>query len=331
MFHPMRVAQWLEARNDWNKAKDLYPLYIEVSPMGACSHRCVFCAMEFVEYPDTKIDPAVYADRIAEMGALGVKAAMMAGEGEPLLQKRMNEMVDATTRAGVDISFTTNGVLLDKLDLAGVSWVKVSINAGTLDTYTKVHRTNAKDWDRVWANLRDAVKRKGTCTVGVQMVMLPENEHEAQELQDRCDEVGVDYLVLKPYSQHKMSERTKQYEGFKPISFPKAGKRLIVRDEAMATEKHPYEKCSATPNFWAFWASSGDLYSCSAYLLNDRFNLGNLNSSSFKDVWQGERRKRNWEFVTKELNISECRVNCRMQRSNEYLAQFGNLPHANFI
>jgi radical SAM protein with 4Fe4S-binding SPASM domain len=77
--------------------------------------------------------------------------------------------------------------------------------------------------------------------------------------------------------------------------------------------------------------STGDLYSCSAYLLDDRFNLGNITYDTFQKVWEGEKRRANWEYITKELNISECRVNCRMARSNEYLAQFGNVPHSAFI
>ena len=33
-LHPSRVAAWLEARDDWEKAKNIFPLYVEVSPVG---------------------------------------------------------------------------------------------------------------------------------------------------------------------------------------------------------------------------------------------------------------------------------------------------------
>ena len=328
-FHPHRVAQWLDAKDDWEKAKKVYPIYVEVSPMGACNHRCTFCAVDYIGYNPVHLDTAIISERLCEMSALGVKSVMFAGEGEPLLHKDINEITQSAIRSGLDVAFTTNGVLLDKLDLTGVSWVKVSLNAGTRDTYAKVHRTKEKDWDRVWSNLYGAVKRKGNCTIGVQMVCLPENAGEEKALQDLCADAGVDYCVLKPYSQHKMSI-TKQYEGYKPINLV-GGKNVVVREEAIKTESHSYDKCSATPNFWAYIQANGDVYSCSAYLLDERFRLGNINEQSFRGIWEGERRKANWEMVTQRLDISGCRVNCRMDKANRYLWGFEHQQHINFV
>jgi len=139
----------------------------------------------------------------------------------------------------------------------------------------------------------------------------------------------VDYLVLKPYSQHKSSITT-QYAGYKPISLP-TGKGTVIREEAIKTEAHSYEKCNATPNFWAYLMADGSVYSCSAYLLDQRFNLGNINDSSFRDIWEGSQREANWRFVRNELDIRDCRVNCRMDKANKYLAGFGKQEHVNFV
>jgi radical SAM protein with 4Fe4S-binding SPASM domain len=78
--------------------------------------------------------------------------------------------------------------------------------------------------------------------------------------------------------------------------------------------------------------ASGDVYSCSAYLLDPRFKLGNIGSSTFREVWEGEPRRANWEFVRRNLDISECRLNCRMHKSNEYLdALAKGVEHQNFV
>ena len=244
-FHPKRVAQWLAGKDDWEKAKRIYPIYIEVSPMGACNHRCTFCAVDYLGYKTVQLDAAILNDRLCEMSAHGVKSIMFAGEGEPLLHKGIDDISQSAIRAHLDVAFTTNGVLLNKLTLSGVSWVKVSLNAGTKETYAKIHRTKEKDWDTVWKNIRGAVKRKGDCTIGVQMVCLPENAGEGKALQDLCADAGVDYCVLKPYSQHKMSI-TRQYEGYKPINLV-GGKNVVVREEAIKTQAHSYDKCNATP------------------------------------------------------------------------------------
>ena len=328
-FHPQRVAQW-DAADEWEKAKEVYPIYVEISPVGACNHRCTFCAVDYIGYRSTQLDGAILRRRLGEMASLGVKSVMFAGEGEPLLHKETNVTVLAGFHGGLDMAFTTNGVLLHKLREIGLcKWVRISLNAGTAETYAKVHRTKKEDFTTVWRNIEDAVKRKGTCDLGVQTVILPENVKEIEKLYRLCDEAGVDYLIAKPYSQHKKSI-TRDYEAVKPwddfLQFKSEPGHceFIYRAETDQTTEIPYDRCHATPNFWAYIMASGDVYSCSAYLLDERFKMGNINEHTFKNVWQSEKRRVNWEFVRRDLgagglDIHECRVNCRMHRVNLYL------------
>ena len=340
MFHPHRVAAWRDSGDEWERAKAVYPLYVEVSPVGACNHRCTFCAVDYIGYKAVMLESALLSERLFEMGALGVKSVMFAGEGEPLLHKHIGELVYAARLAGIDVSFTTNGVLLDRLEaLDRCEWIKVSLNAGTRETYAAVHRGKDGDWEKVWRNLKAAVKRKGRCTIGVQTLLLPENEKEILGLAALCQDTGVDYLVVKPYSQHKKSI-THEYEGARFDTykleqqlalFDSEAFRVVFRSEAMATTEPTYEKCNATPFFWAYVMASGDVYGCSAYLLDERFRYGNLNTQTFRQVWEGDRRRASWEHVRKHLDIHECRVNCRMDKANRYLADFDTVGHVNFV
>jgi len=355
IYHPKRVAQLLEAGDDWEKAKLVYPIYVEVSPVGACNHRCTFCAVDYIGYQSIMLNAAAFSDRLGEMGRLGVKSIMYAGEGEPLLHKKINDIVEATKRAGIDVSFTTNATVVNaafiERSLPLTSWIKVSMNAGTAATYAKVHRTKERDFDRVVANLKDlvAAKRRNNleCVVGAQSLLLPENAHEMETLAKLCrDEIGLDYLVIKPYSQHLFSE-THLYENINYEEYTSLAGSLrplntatfnvVFRENTM--KKHMqagtgrYTKCNATPFVWAYLMANGDVYGCSAYLLDKKFKYGNLNERSFQSIWEGPERAENFRFVRNELNIKDCRRNCRMDEVNRYLFNLREdpIPHVNFI
>ncbi len=191
LFHPKRVNEWQEAYGDWEKEKFIYPIYVEVSPYGGCNHRCTFCGVDYMGYKSIKIDVGVYAKTIADMGRLGVKSVMFAGEGEPFLHKDLPQMVALSKDSGVDVGITTNFV--------------------------------------------------------------------------------------------------------------------------MANEK-------------------SDVYGCSCYLGQEKFAFGNINNESFESIWQGDRRAENAKFIREKLNISQCRVNCRMDSVNRYLWELTHPNgHINFI
>ena len=133
MYHPERVGQWREAGDDWEKLKKVYPIYVEVSPTGACNHRCTFCALDFLDYRPDALDPAPFRERFREMADLGVKSVLLAGEGEPLLHKEIARLAQDAAAAGLDLALTTNGTLLterlvEEL-LPHLTWLKVSVDA----------------------------------------------------------------------------------------------------------------------------------------------------------------------------------------------------------
>ena len=352
MYHPRRVAQWLEAGDDWERARRVYPVYVEVSPVGACNHRCLFCAVDYIGYRARRLPTALMAERLQEMGRLGVRSVMFAGEGEPLLHKGIVELVRACAQEGVDVAFTTNATVLPEgfaeEALPHVAWLKASVNAGTPETYARIHRAPERDFHRALGHLRTLVEARagGGCTVGVQALLLPENAHEMERLAALCrDELGVDYLVVKPYSQHPFS-RTRRYAGLdyaeylaleeRLLGYVTEGFRVIFRRRTMrkyGEARRGYVRCHATPFFWAYVMADGSVWGCSAYLLDERFRYGNLLERSFREIWEGEARRRSFEHVRRELDVSGCRRNCRMDEVNRYLADLAEerVPHVNFI
>lgn len=343
IYHPKRAADWLAGKN-------IYPIYAEISPSGACNHRCVYCALDFMEYKPRFLDTKVLKARLKEMGKLGLKSAMFAGEGEPFLHPDMAEISVWANKCGIDTSFTTNAALMkpaiiDKI-LPTTSWIKVSINGGTPGTYGRIHRCNPGDFARVFANLGYAAelkkKRGYKCALGMQMVLLPENAPEAADLARKARDAGMDYLVVKPYSQHPQSV-TDKYSKIHYADYERLGEELrklngpgfsvVFRLNTMQKwdEAHkPYNRCLALP-FWSYIDAGGNVWGCSMFLNDERFRYGNINKSTFKAIWEGKKRKESLKYVSC-MDAGKCRVNCRMDEVNRYLWELKNPgEHANFI
>ena len=339
-LHPVRVAQWIEA-DTWEKAKKVYPIYWEVTTSGACNHRCTFCSVDAIGYKPDMIDRTILRDRFFEASARGVKSVMFAGTGEPLLHKEIDKIVLDASAAHLDCAFTTNGVLLNRLQtVSKCAWIKISMNAGTPESYAAIHRTKEKDWHDIWDNLPSIIARKGSCKIGIQAVVLPENYKDMASLAEHARDCGVDYMVMKPYSQATFSivERKIDYTNMHrilanlPALFNTDSFKVIYRVNAVKqeTEGHKYPICNATPFFWTYTKADGDMFVCSAHLLDQRFCIGNIQINTFSEVWEGEDRKNAWEMM-RSFDIKNCRKNCRMNNANIYLHGITTQEHRNFI
>lgn len=352
IYHPKRVASWLQGHTEWETARTIYPLYVEIAPIGACNHRCVFCSVDYLDYNPVSQDYLRLRDIISEMASLGVKSIMFAGEGEPSLWKKLPDLLQHCTDVGIDTSMTTNMVPFNDETtepfVANCAWIKTSINAGTPESYAAIHRTHPSDFQKVLHNFRHTVSVRNQhaypCTIGAQMLLLPENASEAYTLGLKLKETGVDYLVIKPYTQSLYgNSHTYEHLDYTPyLSMHEQLQELedqtfsiVFRGNTMRKYNEPnrmYPTCNATPFFWAYIMANGSLYGCSAFLGNEKFNYGNINDSSFKELWESEKRRNNLTYIQQHHDISKCRKNCRMDEINRYLWTLTHPDrHVNFI
>jgi GTP 3',8-cyclase len=347
-WHLDRVAEW-------QKDRLIAPIYLEISPVSFCNHQCLFCGLDFAHDERLILDADVLMCRIEEMGRLGVKSIMFAGEGEPLLHPRLAEIAAHTKRCGIDVSITTNGMagnagIWEEL-LPSLTWIRFSIDAASAETYASVHGTAQGSFARTIASLQEALRvkkeRELPVTIGVQFLMIQQNLGDIEAALELYSGIGVDYLSFKPYSEHpQMLNKS----GFtytsdmidaidrKVQSFVRdqAGKTAIIfrktATEAYGDGLQRFKSCCALP-FWGYLSSRGDCYTCSVYLNDDRFKVGNIYSENMEEILFGAKRRASVDFAEHELEIGhECRVNCRMARINEFLAFINDSPdHVNFI
>jgi radical SAM protein with 4Fe4S-binding SPASM domain len=280
----------------------------------------------------------------------GTKSVMFAGEGEPLLHPHLPEYISWAKQNGIDVGVTTNGVLMTpkfiELSFPHLSWIKLSVNGGTKNVYTKIHSPRQKnDWNVLWSNIQFAVdfkKAKGLpIRIGVQSLLLPDNAATLLRLARLCARCGVDYLVIKPFCPHPLSQKSLKAIDYTQYStlFSKLRKfncsnfELYLRLEEMEAleREREYERCYSVPYFWAYIMATGDVYGCSAFLGDPRFKYGNVNEESFTKIWMGEKRKEAIKLMA-GFDVGVCRKACRMEQCNRYLWKVKNPgEHQNFI
>lgn len=343
-LHPRRVADWLEG-------KKISPLYLEMSPSGNCNHRCTFCAMDFRQYRQRFLPADALAPKLSDLGARGVKAIHFSGEGEPFLNPEMPRLAAIAKDAGIDVAFSSNGVLLtpkkaeEVLPLA--SWIKISCAAGTAQTYAAIHRTKPDDFEHVFRNLEAAVSLRArhgySCTLGMQMLLLPENRDEAVILARKAADIGLDYLVFKPFMElwqrDEVKNRNISYADIDDLAAAveecaTARFQVFFRREAMrhsSERSAPYARCLAIP-FAMFVDSAGDVWGCCRNVGVPAFYFGNLLTQSVDEILNSAETEEKISVIENSYDISKCYKCCRTDLINRYLWELRHPgKHVNFI
>jgi len=325
IYHPCKVSDWLNG-------EDIYPILINVCPIGKCNHRCIFCSYNYTGYNRDTLDTKKFKNTLDELSNLGIKAVNYNNEGEPLLHPNIAEIVKYTRKVGIDVSIETNGVLLNKnlqeTLTNNLSYIKISVDAGTPETHYKLHRGKKEDFNIVIQNIKDVCKIKRDCVVGIQMLLLKENEDEIQTLLNVLDGVDYDWFAIKPFSVNPYQD----YHLVKPGDLEKAKKipGVIVREygfereKLLSTKGKDYDICYGI-NFFSNIDCNGDVTICNALVGSKKFIIGNIYENSFESIWKNRR--------IKEQKTDVCsHYSCRLDKQNVYLWKLKNPhKHVNFI
>lgn len=348
-----KLLHHLDRVNAWTRGELINPIYIAFSPTSYCNHHCVFCVYHYKEFSPIFFPLKRYQELCAEWASLGIRSIFFAGDGEPLLNKHCHEMVAATKLAGIDVALNTNGRLLNEKNISvfveNLSFIRLSVNAGSPEVYAKIHGTNENDFEIVMSNIKLLVEKKkemnSDITIGVQCVLLSQNKEEIKTLAHRVKEIGVDYLAIKPFLKHPKIKFNDTIENLPSIldeleSFgkkisddgPDSKFRFVLRSTLFLNKfERKYKSCQST-DFMIEIDAKGDVYSCGPYVGITEHKLGNIIESSFREFWGSEMASRVRGFVRCQVDVSTCMPFCRPDSINEVLWQIKNPPqHINYI
>ena len=190
------------------------PLVIEIFPIYACNFRCKYCIfsvdkedrsfisdrvfMKFNMYKKCIDDMTLFPDKI--------RVLRFAGMGEPLLQRRIADMIDYATSSHVadKTEIITNASLLtpkmsDALISAGLSRMVVSIQGTSAKKYKEVCGVDI-DFDNLVNDLGYFFEHKKNTEVYIKILDYAldnkRDEHEFYKIfGDICDSIGIERAV----------------------------------------------------------------------------------------------------------------------------------------
>lgn len=342
----------------WQKGERIAPIHVDMGLTKFCNTACIYCyAVVQNMSRGTMIQREALLRFIEDCGHIGVRSVGFIGDGEPTLNPALYDATVLASQVGVDTGMATNGLLID-MDratdlLENMSFIRFNLSAGTAQGFQRVHQSAARNFDLLKEKIRELVKLKKNrgfpCTIGLQMVLIPECFDEVLPEAELGAELGVDYLVIKQCADSEYREIGIDYGDYARIQ------DVLKQAEAMSTPdytvkvkwskinaaaetdlyKHgirKYDICYGTP-FLSQISGNGKIYPCGPFYNKERFLMGDLHSQSFRDIVQGDHYWNVHRDISTSVDVhKDCAIGCRQDYINKFLWDLKMPPeHVNFI
>ena len=344
---------------EWQKEERIAPGQIDIGLTKFCNVACVYC-IGVTQGGMTKgemIEPSALLRFISDCGRLGVRAIGFIGDGEPTLNPGLHDAVVLAKKLGIDTGMATNGLLLD-MDrahdmLRDMTFIRINLSAGDAKGFQKIHQVKADQFDVLLEKIMTLVRIKKEnnykCTIGLQMVLIPENFDQVIMLSKLGADLGVEYLQIKQCSDTEYKELGIDPADYKKVENDLREAETFSNKDYLVKVKwnkidimgetniykggyRKYDICYGTP-FLGQISGNGDVYPCGPFFGKKRFYMGNINKESYYDIVKSDRYWEVQEDIIKNVDVHyDCTVGCRQDYINKFLWDTKNPPeHINFL
>lgn len=333
-----------------------FPLFVEIHPSGKCNNNCRWCRGESGKktphFAPSLLDEKVLLRLIDELHGLGVKGLLFDGYyGEPLLNpatvSAMRKAIDLEMQVGLG----TNGRLLDssvREVAVYANYVRVSLDVGSNEMYNLLKGTKGKPFNRIIGNLTELAKlkreRKTKVRIGVSFIIQPENVSEIISITEKVKSIGADDIQFKLAMADLLGRLTREqvdtaYQHLETAKTRYSTEKFSViimqtKKEAikeMTTSISPdYDVCYPH-HLMSVIGPEGNVYPCCEHTDRPGESFGNVNKSSFAEIWSGKRKQEVMGSINPSIDCPICsRYNARINRLLNFLA-FEYLKDPNFF
>lgn len=180
------------------------PLHVDIETTNLCDLKCIMCEGRSMKRSKGMMSMDLFERIIRECNEIGVDSVKLGLWGEPLLNKRLPDMIRfAKENSSLILQFNTTANLMTEavsrtLIEAGLDHLTVSIDGVSAETYERI-RIGGK-FERVLRNVERLIELKrelGSALpcVTVQIIRMTENRHETERFveywEGKADRISI--------------------------------------------------------------------------------------------------------------------------------------------
>jgi len=327
--HYKPIAAWLKNEGDLPSAIEL-----SLDPAHLCNFRCGHCnaqrylAVHPEQVPeDMKIMTKEHLRNLIDFTSeWGVRGVCIGGGGEPLINKNVWDLPGYIAEKGMKSSFATNGSLINEKiaeQMMYCRWVGVSVDAGTKETFEKVHGVDY--FDKVILNLKMLVKEKertgSKIDLAYKFLIRPDNWQDLETACSLAKDIGVRDFHARPVDLER-----KDFEQAMKLNYDiESIQELFVKcheledgdDFRVFTVMHKYNpdfrvmhtfKNCVSSSLMLQACADGNVYVCADHRIEPRFRLGSHypNPREILNFWGSEKHRELLKSIEVNKECGRC-------------------------
>jgi len=202
--------------------------------------------------------------------------------------------------------------------LVQASWLRWSMNAGTLETYINTANPKGKKPDKAFKRVKSNIKRINTArkklshpvALNASYVVTSVNTADIFKAAKLAMELGVDTIAFRPdtplerqpdaniYVEEVVRQINQAKEEFESDIFKVFSN--LVRQDDVKKMNDPELLCFYS-NHTVYIDARGDVYPCCYTRYDSRYVLGNIMNQPFKKFWINKERQEHYKSLAQDL------------------------------
>ena len=322
LCHREKVQSIMEIQSGIKRYDNLPPISVEMHLTDNCNLCCPWCTDRDLHGNGATLPLEKTYDLLRYFGRAGTGVTLEGG-GEPTVHPRFHDIVSYGYENNVDMGLISNGTVDISQSINKLKWVRISLDSSNREEYCV---EKGKDFfDRVMDNLAkyQKIRDNRKCFLGIGYVLTKRNYHDIEEMVNKLNALGVDYIYFRPVEEAPdiVPTRDELYDLRKRLL--SITENMRIKFMLVINDRPEYDNANlpcVAHTLTSIIHANGDVVCCEKRR-HDHIIYGNVCDMSFEKIWNSSIKKE----TTKKLLDANCQKGCSVCRITPFNKIFFNL------